>query len=541
MSASACERAGPAVSFCPGMPTDARTIVAVHPPAALAERPRLFASLQEAFPVSFVAWTRDTIDVAGIVAIAGEPGAAEIPDAEVPVLVVGARSAAGAQFEEVTLTDSGAVDRRVRGVTLRDRLVGAPLPGDGDVLATASGAAAWSRAGGSHPVDRVRSALPELETDQVLYALLSQRAIAAVALVHFLRAACAATSWTPPPLRAAFVFDDPNLRWRSYGFIDYRALVAHADEHGYHAAMAMIPLDATRTHRPTAALFARRSDRLSLVFHGNDHVRRELLMPADDRTALAMAAQAVRRMARFERRSGVRIDRVMMPPHGLCSEHTARALSAVGFDALCAIHPVPWTEERPSEPPLAAWDPAGFIGGCAVIPRDVITSTVADIALRAFLDHPVVIYAHHDDVAGGLEPLAEAAARVNRLGDVEWTSVGQIALSNHAHRTVGTQLVVRPYSRRIVVDVPARADALVVQAPQTISADLGVRGWSIDPARVLAFDEALALAPGRYEVQLHGSRDVSPYSVAAPAWRPWPRLRRAGTELRDRAVALAPN
>jgi hypothetical protein len=341
-------------------------------------------------------------------------------------------------------------------------------------------------------------------------------------------------------LRAAFVFDDPNLRWRSYGFIDYRELVAHADEHGYHVAMAMIPLDATWTHRPTAALFARRPDRLSLVFHGNDHVRRELLMPNDDATALAMAAQAVRRMERFEQRTGVSIDRVMMPPHGLCSEHTARALSAVGFDALCAIHPVPWTEERPSEPPLVAWTPAGFVGGCAVIPRDVITSTVADIALRAFLDHPIVIYAHHDDVAGGLEPLAEAAARVNRLGDVQWTSVGQIALSNHAHRTVGEQLLVRPYSRRIVVDVPAGADTLAVAAPQPIGTDLGLRGWSVQSGRVLAFGEAAQVRPGRHEVRLHGTRDVLPDGVPAPPWRPWPRLRRAGTELRDRAVALAP-
>jgi hypothetical protein len=522
------------------MGIEARMIVAVHPAAALAARPRLFAALEAAFPVTFAPWAPGAPDAAGVIIIAGDPGADELADAAAPVFVVGDESAADAASEEVALADADAVDRRVRGVTLRDRLVGSPLPPGGDVLATAGSAAVWSRSRDARPVDRVRCVLPELAPDQVLYALLSQRAIASVALVHFLRAVCAPVAWSPPPLRAAFVFDDPNLRWRSYGFIDYRKLVAHADEHDYHVAMAMIPLDATWTHRPTASLFAHRADRLSLVFHGNDHVKRELLMPSDDDTALALAAQAVRRMERFEQRCGVRIDRVMMPPHGLCSQHTARALSAVGFDALCAIHPVPWTEERPAEPPLVAWSPAGFIGGCAVIPRDVLSSTVADIALRAFLDHPIVIYAHHDDVAGGLQPLAEAAARVHRLGDVEWTSVGQIALSNHAHRVVGEQMVVRPYSRRIAVDVPAGVNTLVVQAPQPIGTALELRGWSVGSGRVVAFGEAATAAPGRHEVRLHGTRDVRPDSVPSPRWRPWPTLRRAGTELRDRAVAFAP-
>ena len=99
-------------------------------------------------------------------------------------------------------------------------------------------------------------------------------------------------------MRAAFVFDDPNLRWRSYGFIDYRRLLAHADAHGYHVAMAMIPLDAgAAARRDARAVRASGRDRLSLVFHGNDHVKHELLAPARRRAPRSrMAAQAVRRI-----------------------------------------------------------------------------------------------------------------------------------------------------------------------------------------------------------------------------------------------------
>jgi hypothetical protein len=519
---------------------DPRITVAIAPAGALTARPRLVAALEAAFPVRFTEVGAGGAEPAALVLVDADPASAVAPVGATGLrtLVVGDSTAADASFSEVTLAADAPVDRRVQDVTLRDRLLGGPLAGDGAVLAAAGATAVWRRDDGAVAIDRVRCALPELEPGQVLYALLSQRAIATVALIHFLREVCAPVAWTAPPLRAALVFDDPNLRWRRYGFVDYPALVAHADEHGYHAAMAMIPLDATRAHRPTAALFARRADRLSLVVHGNDHLRKELLGPQDDATALALAAQAVRRIERFERRTGLAVQRIMMPPHGLCSEHTARALSAVGFEALSAIHPAPWTEERPAAPELVAWNPAEFIGGCAVIPRDALTSTVADLALRAFLDHALIVYAHHDDVAGGLEPLAEAAARVNRLGDVRWTSVGEIARSNAVARVDAGRLVVRPFSRRVDVDVPADATTLTVAAPSPIGGALELRGWSIDGGTVQSFDAPLEVEPGRAQIRLHGTRDVDPHTVAAPAWRPWPRLRRAGTELRDRAVAF---
>ena len=60
-------------------------------------------------------------------------------------------------------------------------------------------------------------------------------------LAHFLQMV---TDAVPTELRACFVIDDPNLHALRYGHISYPALAQHAEEHGYHAAMAMIPLDA---------------------------------------------------------------------------------------------------------------------------------------------------------------------------------------------------------------------------------------------------------------------------------------------------------
>jgi hypothetical protein len=383
--------------------------------------------------------------------------------------------------------------------------------------------------------------LPEIGPGAILRDLLAtEGALGLVALTHFLRGIGAEQGWRPPPLRAAIVFDDPNLRWRSYGFIDYRRLVAHADLHGYHAAMGMIPLDAGRAHGPTAALFARRADRVSLVVHGNDHVKLELMTPPDPAAALAMTAQALRRVQRFERRSGLRVDRVMMPPHGMCSEHATRALARLGFDALCAIHPLPWTEHPPGDRLLAGWRPADFVGGCAVIPRFPLSSSADDLALHAFLDHALVLYGHHEDLADGLQPLADAAARVNRLGEVRWTSLGGLASSSLAVRLAGDGVTVRPFSRRVGLARPDGATTLAVEAPEDhVGAGL-LAGWSLGAGPVRPFGTAIDAHVARLEIRLHGVQDLDPARVVARAWRPWPRLRRAATEARDRALPLLP-
>ncbi|WP_445149212.1 hypothetical protein [Baekduia sp. Peel2402] len=518
--------------------TEHRIDVAVTPGDALAARPRLFAALQEAFPVRFAA-QGDVAPDAPLLAFA--PAGGPLPDAaalgapgrRAAFAVMDGDAPGAAEPVTVDLADAPAVEPSVRGIALADRVAAELTPAPGEqVLAAAGAAAVWTEADGVH---RVAAVLPELADDEVLYALLSRRAIASVALVHFLRAICGSAITRRRP-RAAFVFDDPNLRWRSYGFIDYRALVAHADMHGYHVVMAMIPLDAAaRAHRATAQLFIERRDRLSLVVHGNDHVHNELLAQEDEALALATAAQALRRVERFERRSGVPVDHIMMPPHGRCSRAMARALAAVGFDALSAIHPLPWTAERPAEPPLAAWRPADFVGGCAVIPRTPLTSTVADLALRAFLDHPMIVYGHHEDVAGGLDSLAEAAARVNRVGDVEWLSVGEIARGSFDARTRedGT-LVVRPFSGRVALDAPAAA--VTVEEPPQADGEHALAGWSADGGPLRAFGE---VGEGR-ELRLHPVGAVDAATVAAPAWRPWPKLRRTSTEVRDRVLALKP-
>ncbi len=69
-------------------------------------------------------------------------------------------------------------------------------------------------------------------------------------LLQWLREICGhAFSVNPSPPKACFIFDDPNLHWPRYGYVDYRQLAEQAQIENYHVAFATIPLDTWFTHR----------------------------------------------------------------------------------------------------------------------------------------------------------------------------------------------------------------------------------------------------------------------------------------------------
>lgn len=454
-------------------------------PSALAARPRLFAALEMAYPVVFVPFVESGSPDAMVIIDDPAGGTA---DRHVPVLMFETDGRPDGPVDDVRLLAHPAVDRRLRGVPLLGQHTTEPLrPAEGEeVLAVDSAGVRWAVSRGRMLAHRVAGTLPELGPDEILrVALQQERSISIVAITHFLRHICAELDFKPPPLRAAVVFDDPNVRWRTYGFIDYGRLVRHADAHNYHAVMAMVPRDAGAAHGPTVSLFRRRTDRLSLTYHGNSHTKEELLQPSDRASAMALCAEALRRVTKFEARTGLPVDRVMTPPHGLCSESVAWALAALGFDALCAINPEPWSQLPPGDQFMAGWGPATFAGPLAVIPRFSLTASQTEIALRSYMDGPLILYGHHDDLSSGLDLLEQAAARVNAVGDVQWCSLGAIARSNATVRMRGETALVRPYAARLRLRLPPAARFVTVDRPLNTCASL--RGWSMGPGSTFAF------------------------------------------------------
>ncbi len=521
-------------------------LVGVHPGAELRRRPRLFAALSQAFPdVRFEG--REASETAGLDALIEFGGEGEARGAA--AAGVRALAALGAESEPAaaTVVDFGAVpglDRRLHDQSLPDchldDIAALARGHNAEVLASVAGVPVWVREG---RLDLVAVAPAELaEAEPLRDRLGRERSLALLPLLELLRELTAETAWQAPPLRAAFLLDDPNLHWPSYGFLSLPQLGRHAAEHGYHLALAMVPLDARIAHPKAAQLLRERSE-ISLCVHGNDHFGGELGRAQEQGEALALAAQALRRIEAFEHRTGVPVSRVMVPPHEECSEAMAAALARTGFAAISMTRPFPWLSPPPrhwltsaESGALVGWDSADVTAsGLPVLLRHPFAEahfSPAELALRAYLDQPLILYGHHDDLADGLDVLAERSATVNRLGAVRWGSLGDLAAANVPWRLEGDLLRLRPYSRKIAINIPSEANQAVIELPK------GADGELVEtPSGTVPAGEHFAVTGGTSLVlRLRRPDAISPDDVAPPPRRPWPLVRRLAGETRDRVA-----
>jgi hypothetical protein len=461
--------------------------IGIFPPAARAARLRLLGALEDAYPVRFEGdedgdWGRFDA-VVGI----GAQGTAVLPPHGVPCLwAIAEEHELEGKAASLALTDAPLLARALWGARLSERF-SRPLPeatpvGAHRVLATVGGLPAWvvECEGEGHDgrgVELVAVAPAELEPGESLRERLAPgRSLALLALVNFIQG-LAPEQRTPAPLTAAFVLDDPNLHWPSYGHLRYEQLARHACEHGYHMVIAMAPLDGRFAHPRAVRIFKENPAQLSLCVHGNDHLGPELGRVATDRDGLVLARHALARAAAFERRTGIPFERVMVPPHEQLSEPAARGLLAGGFDAVCVSRSYPWiTPSRPGAPAalgagpsergaLVGWPSREIVaGGLPLILRTGFNAPREDLVLRAFLGQPLIVYGHHDVLEHGLDVLAEVASAVNALGDVRWGSLAQIAGGGATPPRVGLpepfgepRPRLRPLLRRLASEARDRA------------------------------------------------------------------------------------
>lgn len=531
--------------------------IGIAPADAVDRHRAILDALAEALFVRFEPYVRfEPADDAGpdglraLIQI-GEDEPADLP-AGLPSLRLPDRLAPAEQLVEdaIRLTLEPGVPMPLRGRTLTERTpprltAREPWP-HAAPLALSGARPVWWAVGHDGLAQVSRYALPSLTDGSVLRSeLCSERFMSLLPVVALLMRACGADREIAP-LGACVVFDDPNLHWPSYGHIHYRSLIGHARACGYHVSFATVPRDAWFAHRGAAALIRENPAQISLAVHGNDHTSHELGRLVQARDAELAMAQALRRVTALERRAGVRVDRVMVPPHGRCSEQAVRAMLHVGFEAASIGHPHPWRGSEPSVSTTLGWRAAEFVGGgLPVLPRIPISHRSDELIFRALLRQPLIVYGHHNDLAGGYQSLERVAAQINSFGAVRWGSLAAIARSNATGRVEARTLIVELGSRRATIRVPAGVDRIAVRIPPTHGGVewTGVRtdmesaplrpatwGWESDP---IALD-------GRSQVELAlvGARSLDPTTLDAPAPRVWPLTRRLLVEQRDRAAAL---
>ncbi|HEX4464989.1 MAG TPA: hypothetical protein VH042_10155 [Solirubrobacterales bacterium] len=529
--------------------------VGVTPAEQLQSRPRLFAALEAALPVRFEARAADALSGLDALLVLGDGGSAPVATPaglRSLTLALPERCDPGKTLDNIYAATDG-LDPRLHGAVLPDERIGAAAPqveanliAEGaTVLASCDGVPTWTR----RDNDEAALLIPaELGPDEALRERLCDgRSAALLPLLHFLRARTEAIRWQPPAARASLLFDDPNLHWPSYGFVKLGELGTHARAHGYHVALATVPLDAWFAH-PAALRALRESEgAISLLVHGNDHDGGELGRVATETDAVSLAAQARRRVEAFARRTGVAVDRVMVPPHEACSRATLSGLRRCGFEAITMTRPYPWVEFEPhswlARPEgtgaLVGWGPAEFVEGVPVLLRHPIAGrSTAELTLRAFLDQPLVLYGHHEDALGGPPALLEAVEEVNRLGPTNWCSLSEIAATSFETRRDGSRLAVRLLTRMARIEIPAGIEELTVELPAVgIEPDqqvLKLAGEDVNPG------EPLAVEPGSSsEITLSPLDAIDPASVPTPRRRPLAVARRLASEGRDRLRPLA--
>jgi hypothetical protein len=528
--------------------------VGVFPSSEREYLEKLLAALEEAFPVRFERRRGGELrDLDAVLELGGRAEGEAAAATGIPALslLVAEPGTAGATADNALDTDS-RLDSRLRGAVLPDAYLGSALDsgaaldstGHSTVLARCRDQPTWIQA------DRHRTALlipAELSVGEALRERLRDgRSAALLPLVHFLRELTAAVRWQAPPPRATLLFDDPNLHWPSYGFVKLGALGRHAREHRYHAALATVPIDGWFAH-PTAVRAMKESGRtLSLVVHGNDHFGGELGGLKTEAEALALAAQARRRAEAFGRRTGVAVEPVMVPPHEECSQPVPGSLRRCGFEAVTMTRPFPWLAPPPrswltrpeGSSPLVGWRPVDLAAGLPVLLRHpFVGRSLPELALRSFLDQPLILYGHQADLEEGLGVLEGAVADVNRIGATRWCSLGEIAAGSYESRRNGPRLAVRPLAGTVRVEIPAGVEQLTVEADEA-SPGLPAEHLTAD-GRQQSLGEPLSVTPGAIvELELHAGDELDIASVPPPRRRPLALPRRALSEGRDRLAPL---
>lgn len=467
------------------------------------------------------------------------PGCAARPVDGRPCLDASAARPPSASGRTVTieLTDRDDVPRPFRGRSLQDAWIpeGTEAVTGDRVLAHVDGRALWTRTGAHERV----AVGPALAAGEALPdAFRPGRFLAQLALLAFVERLVSSSPATDR-LPASIVVDDPNLHRPRYGALNFEAIARVAREVPLHASMATIPLDAWYTDRRAVETFRRAPEALSLLVHGNNHVSRELARRLSDGDAVAQLAQALARISRFERRTGIPVSRTMAAPHGACSRETVRRLARVGFTALTISRPRPWADDEKgasdgSVDALSGALPVEIVDGLPLVLRTHV-DRLELLPFRAFLGQPLVVYGHHWDWPAGAEDMARTAEAVARITDVDWVAMHRIQRDGARVTTKGSLALVALDARAGRISLPDGVDAMCVDGVRLDPRDrVVVDGEHVEP------DTPLPVTGGSAATfELVALDAPASGSVRRPGIAPWPVFRRVLTESRDRLPRTA--
>jgi len=275
----------------------------------------------------------------------------------------------------------------------------------------------------------------------------------AVPAVSYVKWACPGSSWTAPEASACLVIDDPLLKAR-YGFVRFRELLALMKQHRFSTSIAFIPWNWRRSNRKVVQLFKENPEKYSLCIHGCDHTAGEF--GTSKRQQLrSIAAEAIQRMSRHEKRTGLAHDRVMVFPQGVFSEEAIHELKRSGFNAVVntEVHsnPLPEPKIKISD----VWDVAVMAyGDLPLYTRRYPTQGVENLAFDVLLGKPCLVVIHHDFCSDGCARLVGFIDRLNALKvPLTWRRLGDVVRRSYRQRNLSPDSVeIEMYGNELLIE-----------------------------------------------------------------------------------------
>jgi hypothetical protein len=268
----------------------------------------------------------------------------------------------------------------------------------------------------------------------------------------FLRAAFKGLCWHGKHRFANFIIDDPPLK-RSYGYLNYRNLLAQMDRCEFASTIAFIPWNYRRTDNRVAQLFRERMDRLSLCVHGCDHTTAEF--SSTDLAVLNSKVQlASARMNSLEQWNGLSFSKTMVFPQGQFSTGALTALKANNY--LAAVNSSPSPAYSGAYGSLTVADfltPAVTRhGGFPVFVRRY-PAGLEQFAFDLFFGKPLLAVEHHAYFKDGGARLAEFVTRINSFKKLQWTGLQDIMKKSYLEREISNEITAcRLYTNHHVIE-----------------------------------------------------------------------------------------
>ena len=510
----------------------------------------LFSILERLLPVKLIVGEQSEIDTQGVIfrnAKDSENVAVTTPSLSLLSLTNAANKPQELETE-VRFADDMDVPFPFRGRKVRTKLIQVgpvlSVKNNEKILAGSEQGPIWSVT----EVDGVkcfRSALvlPHISTKQNFNDIFNGECfLEMLVLLEFIREISSDKAYQSAPLRASFIIDDPNLHWPRYGFFDYREVVGLSTKENFHVSFATIPLDTWYTHSPTADIFRKNPQRISLLIHGNNHAKEELGLSYSEEARKALLGQAIDRIKRLEKKTNVPVCRVMVPPHGACSNDMLAALPKCGFESAC-ISAGSLRFHNPDRPwvKTLGFLPSEIIEDCPVLPRWGLTGNVENtLLIAAYLGQPMILRGHHQDLKGGGGKFIEFARFINSLGNVFWSSMTGLSRLNYQWRMDGTTAWIKPFGRNTMFRLPKEATEIIIDSPEIIGND----AWQIvfvdgNQDKIKPSERFLVSELMGREISIEHNIVPQPLISLKADFKPTPVkliLRRLLTETRDRML-----